>query len=73
MTSVDSPWLTVAEARTYTGKGRRSILEALADETLRGHRSGERGRWHIHVNDLDAWMRGERADVQIQRVTRRAS
>lgn len=69
----DSPWLTVAQARVYTGRGRRTILNALADESLVGHRTGERARWHIHVDDLDAWMRGERAEVQIHRVTRRTA
>ena len=68
-----SPWMTVREAATYTRRSQRTILTALGDDSLRGHRPGERGRWRVHVDDLDAWVRGERADVQIQRVTRRSA
>jgi excisionase family DNA binding protein len=69
----DSPWLTVRQACERAQRGKQMILAALADESLTGHRPGERGRWRIHVEDLDAWVRGEKADVQIPTVTRRRS
>jgi excisionase family DNA binding protein len=63
--TVEGPWLTVRQAAARAQRGRRTILNALDDETLRGYRRGERGRWRIHVDDVDAWVRGEKADVQI--------
>jgi excisionase family DNA binding protein len=66
-----TPWLTVNEAADRARRGRRVILDALADESLRGYRPGEHGHWRIHIDDLDAWVRGERAEVQIQPITRR--
>lgn len=68
-----SPWLTVPEAAAYARRDRHTILDALGDHTLRGHRRGDRGRWRIHVDDLDAWIRGAIAEVQIEQSPRRAS
>jgi excisionase family DNA binding protein len=67
------PWLTVKQAAARAQRGERTVLAALADESLRGHRPGERGNWRIHLDDLDAWVRGERADVQIRIPGRRTA
>jgi excisionase family DNA binding protein len=67
----DAPWLTVRQAASRTQRGKQTILNALACEELRGYRRGDRGRWRIHYQDLDAWVRGEKADVQIRTITRR--
>lgn len=72
----DTPWLTVKDAAARARCGRASILAALADESLRGHRppaknpgEPQRGRWRIHVDDLDAWLRGETAQVRVQQLS----
>lgn len=62
-----SPWLTVPEAAKRARRNRHTILDALACEELRGHRRGDRGRWRVHVDDLDAWVRGELSEVQVGR------
>lgn len=68
-----SPWLTVAEAAHRARAGIRTIHRALADESLRGHKPVPGSPWRIHCDDLDAWIRGEKADVKVPSVTRRRS
>lgn len=67
----DSPWRTPQEAADYARKSRDTVLDACRAQELRAYQSGRNGRWTIHVEDLDAWVRGEVADVQIPVVTRR--
>lgn len=52
-------WLTVSEARQVTGVGANSLYAALQTGELKGTQRGRKGRWRIHCDDLDAWMRGE--------------
>lgn len=67
----DSPWRTPKEAADYTRCSVDTLLDALRSQELRGYQSGSGGRWRIHLDDLDAWVRGEVADVQIPAVSRR--
>lgn len=66
----DSPWLKVPEAADRARCGVSTVLRALAAEELRGYQGGKGGRWRIHVDDLDAWVRGETAEVRVPAVTR---
>ena len=57
----NSPWLTMKQAMAYSGYGRTTLTEALKDEELRGlQRTKPGGTWRIHIDDLDAWMDGEK-------------
>lgn len=65
---IASPWMTVQQVVAYTQTSRPTILAALkAHETgdgsvhpLKGYRANpDGGRWRIHVQDVDAWVRGE--------------
>lgn len=56
---LDSPWLIPAEAAAYARTDLDSVYEALHNGELVGHRRGGRGRWRIHSDALDAWIRGE--------------
>lgn len=67
-----SPWLTVPQAAARSHHGRAMILAALADESLRGHQPKPKAHWRIHVDDLDAWVRGEPAPVQFHTARRTA-
>jgi excisionase family DNA binding protein len=58
---VTTPWLTVAEAATYAHRSPHTIWVACRDKTLRGNQPKAKGKWLIHRDDLDAWIRGERA------------
>lgn len=71
-TLASSPWKTQAEAAEYAKCGVRTINEALRKGELVGHQSKPGGRtetgrprrggtWRIHIEDLDAWIRGEDA------------
>lgn len=56
-----SPWLTVNQVATYTGHHRDTVIHALHDGELRGRqRTAPRGHWRIHIDEVDAWMGGER-------------
>lgn len=54
---IESPWLTVAEAATYSRHSTDTIYDACRDGSLNATQSGERGKWLIHVADLDTWIR----------------
>lgn len=58
-TDLDSPiWHTVKTAKAHTGVGTRAILDALRAGELKGSQRVANGKWRIHRDDLDAWMRG---------------
>lgn len=67
----DSPWLTPAEAAQRARKSADTIGDALRSQELRGYQSGRKGRWTVLVDDLDAWVRGETANVHVPSITRR--
>jgi excisionase family DNA binding protein len=69
--SDNTPWLTALEATHYARRHINTINRALRSGELRGNQTARRGRWLIHRDDLDAWIRGEVADVQVPKVTRR--
>lgn len=69
MTS-NTPWLTPVEAAQRARRHKSAILEALRSQELRGYQAVKRGRWLIHIDDLDAWVRGETAPVEIPAITR---
>lgn len=53
----DTPWLTVAEAADRARMHPETLRRALADGRLHGYqRTAPRGRWLIHIADLDAWL-----------------
>lgn len=53
-------WLTVDEVVTYTGRSRTEVYAALQCEELPGSQRAKRGRWRVHTDDVDTWMRGGR-------------
>lgn len=69
--TAEGPWLTVPEAAARGRAGESTILRALATEELHGEQRVKGGKWRIHVDELDAWVRGEVADVNVPAVTRR--
>lgn len=71
MSAPASPWLTVKEAAAYARSNTKAIREALASEELVGEQKVPRGKWRTRPEYLDAWIRGERAEVRIPAVTRR--
>ena len=73
MTSIESPWLTAAESAQYSRRSVSTINNALRDGSLRGYQPKKNGTWRIHRDDLDAWMRGERADATPARIARRTA
>lgn len=70
----DRKWLNVAESRIVSGRGVGRIREALRSGELRGYKGdGVAGHWKINRDDLDAWVRGEKAPLVVPEVTRRRS
>ena len=70
---IDTPWHTLAEAVAYSRRSRDQLLKALKTGELKGHQPQPGGSWTIHRDALDAWNRGELADVQPQPISRRRS
>jgi helix-turn-helix protein len=66
-----SPWLTVKEAAPYSKRSANTIKNALREGSLIGSQTKPGGIWVIHVDNLDAWIKGEIADVRPPAVTRR--
>lgn len=64
-------WLSPTQAAEHTACSRETIGAALRSGELRGYQRTAGGRWRIAIEDLDAWVRGETAEVEIPVVTRR--
>jgi excisionase family DNA binding protein len=55
---VERVWLTIDEASQRCGVSKPTLYAAARDGELRGYQRGKGGTWRVHVDDLDAWMRG---------------
>jgi len=51
------PWMTTREAEAYTRLHTVTLWRAVKDGRLKVHKVGSANRYH--VDDLDAFMRGE--------------
>lgn len=60
MSADPTPWLLVPEVVAYSKVGKRDVLAALADGSLRGSQLTAGGKWRVHRDDVDSWLRGER-------------
>lgn len=72
----ESPWLTPAQAAPYSRRSRTQVLTALRSGELVGYQTKPNGKWTIHRDDLDSWIRGEKAaaaPTPVARARRRAS
>ena len=62
MSVAESPWLTIDEARTYAKAGKNQIYTACRTGRLKARQTvAPQGKWLIHRDDLDAWLRGDTA------------
>jgi excisionase family DNA binding protein len=59
----DSPWFTVTETAAGARVREDTVGDALRSGDLRGYQTGPNDRWRIHVNDIDAWIKGDVAVV----------
>ncbi|MFE5789526.1 helix-turn-helix domain-containing protein [Rhodococcus erythropolis] len=60
--------MTVAEAKIYARVGKHQIYEACRTKKLKARQTvAPQGKWLIHRDDLDAWLRGETIEVPIRR------
>lgn len=51
-------WFSTAQAAEYAGCHVQTIRKAAAAGVLNGGQTAVGGRWRIHKDDLDAWLRG---------------
>lgn len=58
MPELESPWLDTAEAAAWSRRSPSEITRACHRGELVGHQRRDRGRWLIHRDDLDRWIRG---------------
>lgn len=67
------PWLLVPEVAERARCGKSEVFAALTDGRLRGYQRSKGGRWRVHVEDVDAWLRGEAPATDGPKLGRRAS
>jgi len=59
MSAPASPWLTVPEAAMYARCGTKRIYEACrTGDLVATQDTAPHGKWRIHVEDLDNYIRG---------------
>jgi hypothetical protein len=51
-------WLTAAEVKLIANRHIDTVRRALESGELHGHQRTRKGRWQIHPNAVDAWIRG---------------
>ena len=65
MTDSDNPiarlWLTTDEVQQRTGLSRNIVYAALQTGALEGHQRTKHKKWLVHVDAVEAWIRGETA------------
>lgn len=54
----DRVWFTAPQAAEYAGCHVRTLQSALQAGELTGSQRVTGGRWRIHRDDIDAWLRG---------------
>lgn len=62
MTSLnDRIWFSTEQAAEYAGCNVQTIRKAAASGALTAGQRSVKGRWRIHRDALDAWLRGDAA------------
>lgn len=57
--ATSSPWMTVPEAAQYARRGHSAVYDACRTGQLKATQSvAPRGKWQIHRDDVDTWLRG---------------
>lgn len=54
-------WLSVDEVQQMTGVSRTEIYAALQTRELVGNQRTKHKKWRIHIDAINAWMRGDTA------------
>lgn len=62
-----SPWMNLHETAAYTGRHYKTVLTAAQDGQLKAHQATPRGRWRVHTEDADRWIRGEAPARSVRR------
>ncbi|RSM73481.1 DNA-binding protein [Kibdelosporangium aridum] len=68
----NSPWFPHPAAENgarYAGVHYKTLLGALQRGECRGYQAGPRGRWRVHRDDVDRWLRGERPKRALRRTS----
>lgn len=55
-----SPWMTPAEVAVYARRAVSEVKEALRTGALVGHQRVKGGRWTVHRDAVDAYVRGDK-------------
>ncbi len=56
-------WFTTRQAAAFTGYHQDTVRKALEAGEIAGSQRRAGGHWRIHRDDLDRWLRGERASA----------
>lgn len=70
---IESPWMTTNETAAYARCHVNTVNKAARSGELRGSQTGRSGKWLFHREAVDAWIKGEIAEITVPVVTRRKS
>lgn len=51
-------WLTPKQVADLTGRHVDNVRRALENGVLHGHQPMRKGRWNVHPDAVDAWVKG---------------
>jgi hypothetical protein len=54
-----SDWLTTGQIARLSQRHQKTVERAMRARQLRATQSGKNCTWRAHINDVEAWMRGE--------------
>lgn len=57
--SAHTPWLSLREAANHVGHHYSTIWRGLKSGDIHGHQRYGGASWRVHIESLEAWMRGE--------------
>jgi hypothetical protein len=55
---IATDWMTVPEVIDYARSSRTEVQRRCVPARLRGHQVKPQGKYRIHRDDVDAWLRG---------------
>lgn len=66
MSAAQTPWRTLADAASYTNRGKRFLAREVNAGRLRAARVGGRGELMFRTEWLDEWLESLAAPVMVQ-------
>jgi excisionase family DNA binding protein len=70
--TLPSDWLTTEQIARLSQRHQQTVLRAMRSGQLRATQYGKNCSWRAHIDDVEAWMRGEAPQRRLRPVQRRS-